>query len=1042
MTIKINGTTIDSEVLPINKPSLDETLETFSFALKSTDNVEPYAPMQDVEITTDSNEKIYLVIVSDSVEPFSLNPVIYKHNITCIENTRKLSKHIVRNSVFSQPARTEKKGFFNLSSCVGARTTDSEEELPNIFIDHILYRNPYTGDRPSNPNTEEFYNSKTLTFESKEKVSNLFIRYRIHAVKALKNQFYEGEFLENVKSLADLNFMTDGYIRKGDNSQIIIKYKDRNNTLHSYNATSTFKTTGVAFDTLIPLDELLEEIKANGGNNLYIDGDSLGGDIYDDIVGGEPFTQQQHTFLVGVQYPTEEDYLMFFSLSIELIANTYYNTCYDILDLLINRQRQTYSTTNHNYSKTALFQLPVSGKLYDLLKNTIAPNFTFTQLTMYECVAEVFRLFDGIFTMNSAGVLGITYFNQANKNTIQKDYSGMTISLSEDKYTNGLLTYYQDARTKESFPNNDNFVPLRSSQLGVPEQSDHSFIVPHNIQYLDEVYALITKAKITSNYPDFTWNSIPVEGRCILDVSIYVLEEGIWTLLSPTANINTKDPQELNQNNTIYYAQGDNKIQCAYSYKQSWGTTKFAFGNMLNSAWWLANGWSPDGASVNVEKPSEADWKDIFMKVVYTTSVDGLEKVHSIIDKTDGETLIDQSNGAVDLNKLGLNMLGLSFKLGEPTLNATQSITTWSNRIKIGDVITYKDARWIANVVSYTMLGNGYIQTKVAFVKNFNALALRTRLWREKRISNISKELTTKSEDVITNFIYFTSEVFEQTFRQEIPFVEEYLAQCLYLSFAKDDSITLSLDYAVIGPSTKRIYAPLIVYGAGNTINFETSFDHPMSAGYQTTHSTEQAWWGEKKYFTSSVDYTDKYGFVDRLSFFLFANSNIDFSDKFPDVLDSLIEANPTSVIRLNNFYVYKQPNEIFALNYQLAFLGLEHDKDFVGNAFINDNFFVRGKQQEKTLYLYYSSTELYDILDMKGKGNSLLVSSTSYVLHEDSQTPGTNYIEVIFNTIETLSGVSWSICDKDGNILFAFNRSFTSKNSFSINYMARTNRK
>ena len=75
MIIKINGTTVDSEVLPINKPTLDETLETFSFALKSTTLDTPYAPMQEVEITTDDDEVINLLIVSDTVEPFSLNPI-------------------------------------------------------------------------------------------------------------------------------------------------------------------------------------------------------------------------------------------------------------------------------------------------------------------------------------------------------------------------------------------------------------------------------------------------------------------------------------------------------------------------------------------------------------------------------------------------------------------------------------------------------------------------------------------------------------------------------------------------------------------------------------------------------------------------------------------------------------------------------------------------------------------------------------------------------------------------------------------------------
>ena len=136
--------------------------------------------------------------------------------------------------------------------------------------------------------------------------------------------------------------------------------------------------------------------------------------------------------------------------------------------------------------KLQQFYLPEEGELYDLLKSTIAPNFTFTQLTFYECVAEVFRLFDSIFTIDSDGVLGITYFNQANKTVRNFDFSGVNIALSEDKYTNALQTYYQEAKQKLTFPNNKNYIRARSSELGIPEQQDHYIILPHSIHSVEK----------------------------------------------------------------------------------------------------------------------------------------------------------------------------------------------------------------------------------------------------------------------------------------------------------------------------------------------------------------------------------------------------------------------------------------------------------------------------------------------------------------------------------------------------------------------------
>ena len=82
-----------------------------------------------------------------------------------------------------------------------------------------------------------------------------------------------------------------------------------------------------------------------------------------------------------------------------------------------------------------------------------------------------------------------------------------------------------------------------------------------------------------------------------------------------------------------------------------------------------------------------------------------------------GEMLVNQSQGYVDTNKLGLNILGLSLKLGNPTLSLTQKICSWEDRITKGDIYTYQNANWLANSVRYTFY-NDFIQVSVDFVKN------------------------------------------------------------------------------------------------------------------------------------------------------------------------------------------------------------------------------------------------------------------------------------------------------------------------------------
>ena len=1031
MIIKINGTTVDSEVLPINKPTLDETLETFSFALKSTTLDTPYAPMQEVEITTDDDEVINLLIASDTVEPFSLNPITYKHNITCIENTRKLSKHIVRNSVFTQPAYLSKESYNAVNVCTGGTGTTSEGYIDDYSAYYI--RNNEETNADLNPA------SVPMILDERERIKKAYILVSVFIANgeiysgsgspSTRNAVWKNDF-KSFSEIADYyNDSVNGTSLTINNIQLVY-------TLNNATQTETIDMSSFPLNTLTEYPRIVE-LRNQGAKNFEL-----------------RFTQR---VLIGgiYNYNTVVDskpYFRTYIAQLKIIAETYYYNAYDLLDLLIKRQQQKYTANNTTYEKVALFKLPTSGDLYNLLNNTVVPNFAFTQLTLYECVAEVFRLFDSIFTMSSDGTLGITYFNQANKTPKTLDFTGITLALSEDKYTNALQTYYQEAQQLITFPNNDNFIPTRSEGLGIPEEQDHYVILPHPIHSVEKLYFYIPKMSITTQHMVVDGQAvIVVSGGFTLDLSFYVYESSIWSLLNANTTI-PLDTEVAYQNNTFFYTRGDNKISIAYTYKNSWGITDHAFANVITYAICRCCGCRNRQPVASLEDMSvNAQWYKYKFKATYITSVDGTTKTHSVINKTDGEMLIDQSNGAVDLNKLGLNMLGTTVKLGEPSLNATQKITTWSNRVKIGDTIIYQGNRWVANVVAYNLLGNGYLQAKITFVKNFNALALYTKINRVRRFSNVSSELTTKSEDIITNYIYFAGaegiapSSYPTGFRsgrQVIPFDESYLAKALYLSFTDDSSVILTLDFASLDSGDIEAFIPMVIYGAGNTINFEISFNFPISAGYKTTYGEVQTWYGASKYFSTSVNYTDDNGFLDKCNITIYGNANVNFNENFPDISTNTELDEATTLVNIKNYYVYKQPNEIFALNYQLAFLGFNYTKDFVGSAFINDNFFTNGYAKKRALRFYYG-TEQYNILDTKGQGNYIEVQSVEYQYYT-SIVAFTNCVAVKFylGEIDDFNVSNYSICDDNGNILFAFNRSTRVIDGYiSIYFKARQTR-
>ena len=304
-------------------------------------------------------------------------------------------------------------------------------------------------------------------------------------------------------------------------------------------------------------------------------------------------------------------------------------------------------------------------------------------------------------------------------------------------------------------------------------------------------------------------------------------------------------------------------------------------------------------------------------------------------------------------------------------------------------------------------------------------------------MSNISKELVQKSEEIITDYVYFST--IEPTFNGEaIHFDAGRLQNLVHQSYEIEGPFTTLGDAFIytdsdVGPSNiDAIYIPLICYGAGNTINFEITFDHPLNAGNQTVVTTN--WVGANKYYTNHVIYTDEVGFLDEINIKAPITAPT-FTEEFPKVSISLYD----NYFLIPGFKVYKQPNEIFALNYQLAFLPLSgrENIDFIGSEFINNNCFVKKYEENtKTRYIAFMGAKSSN-LDTKAnpylvKKAVIDVASTADLTHDRFQ---------IAFTFETLTEAdkntgtfkSWAIIDDKDNILFASNNTAAIQNDSEV---------
>lgn len=1023
MKFFIGNTEYKIEIAPQITETFDETLDTAQVVLKANSTSNPYAPMQEChfDFETTPSQLIYMYILNDQVELFSISPLTYKHTLTLIQKSRELSKLLVRDSVFSQPMNNKKNGY---SACSYVRERNDGDRFRTLA---------------TSSTAQYFHWVEPLHISYKDKSFDKKIKYKLsiyyfETISARQTgDIKKATSLSEISTAADPRFELLFYA----NNAIASSLEIDSNHLNTWNEIDISQYMGTTTD-------------------LY--------------------------FTVAANEPINKSGVLRVIVHVDYYIETFYYTVYDILNLLIER----YNLLDpYHYEGLINFSLPSSGTLYDLLTNTIAPNFTFTGMTMYECFAEVFKLFDAIFTITGNGILDIEYFNEytgeINENM---NFSSSNLQIAEEKYNNKIVNYYQDARIEKTFPSSNGFVGLRTSELGVPSKQAYNILLPHPIYQLNEIkieMPQVVLGFINENQQQYAYFNFP-DGS--LDITRYVVEKSLWSLLNSTNVLPISDNyMTLTQLTTTYYSKGGTDILFSGFYKDATQIEKTNIVNLLNYAVrrWSGYAYTDVTGSGFYALPASYDahyldfandcppsserteykWQNLFFNVKYLTSLNGKVQIDSITDKFKGEMLVGQQSGAVDLFKLGLNMQGLSLKLGEPTMTMTHKITNWNDRIKKGQYIIKDGNRWIANICQYTLFNDKMVGT-IDFSKNFNALSQRIKLNQEKRLSVIDKSLVQKSEILLMEYVYASS-VFDNTkikpSTEYMYFDDTYLYHSFSRTFKYVYAWKNTIDYAEIkscdyngavyhytdrdgnSKNVEKIYVPLNNYACGNTLCFECSFEDSKSAGNRLQVSIS-GWWffTSSTYYSYYIPYTDENGFMDRFTLkFKNSYSSNSFKD-LPD-LDNQYAVSDEIFAEIENFKCWKQPNEIFALNYQLSVMPIPQRKDidFIGSKMIYNNALISSDKFFKpdTFYFHYSTTETYDILDTKGIGNRILISEVT------PENDSLNYyfrISFIHNgNLQNLNNIkSWAICDSEKNIYFASNSVPIDKDFVDIHFYPR----
>lgn len=1024
--------------------NLDRTLNTLVMVVWDfISQSEPIAPKTPLIVKNYNNKSYYYVVNSDIVEVASRKPLKYKHTITFVEGISELNNILVRNSTFVQREKEKKLGEMRFPTFImyDSSTNQWKEDVAISSINSsgdktAIGYSPFFSLPEKHKQLRVYIDSKTSVFDTRNGTN--------YSCSTTPNTWIDNTIKQFYLTILKIN--GSGLSATSSYTYITITQEDCLKGYHDF-------TSAELEDLYTNVDSTTTIIMSfyNITNNLFTYS------IKCDTSKLPTITPQ------GLKSGLNPLGLTF--IGVKLVSARARYTLYEVLNTLLEQAKQTYNSENR---KT------LNVKISDELKQNLqvdAPDFSFTGKSLFECINEILNYIDAIprlYYENNEVVLNAYFVNDNSKSEIDNliNHCGDIKRTLDDKdFNNRLINQYQHGTQKHSifYPSKGAYKRVSNSQVGVFNLNSSIFNVAFPIERIDSLKVRYG-SQPTANfrfYPltdyggaytneDANYDNIYLYFNEI-DITRAVFEDSAFNLL-PTYNGDWTFP---NVNNTLSYKKGGTSIDLHGSSNirgsASLTTTHiewaikmcleiefgcFVFGKFRT----LSLQQEPLNTSFGLlgvpDKDNDSWITNVFYQVEYHQSCDGQVAQESTNNKYNGEEYINQSNGQIVLEKLGINTKGLVSQLGNATINVA---VQFNLPIELGMwFIDDNGNRYIANVIQTQWFSNqggknSFTLKNVQFTKDFNSLSTYVNLDTTKRFYDISSNITTKGYQNLIEYVYFSFEQPTTTYSSALnsnalksimnqnDYKVDFATLTIYENIEDTQNINLGyvndlnvnenpINFVGSYDDYKSIEIPMHAYGFGNSICFEVAFDSDIKGGTRIDYKDD-------KRLVRNVIYTNQDGYFAKCDLKFISNTGSYFENwDYP--LTNKGQSEDTNLISVDNYAYYKRPSEIFTTNFQLCFLPYNCDCYF-GSAFINDNNILRGGNKAK--FKIYQSDKLISLLDDELPSNSVLCEQQTISVSLINDTCLKFACQWSNDIIANQKSII--ICNENDEILFAFNK-------------------
>lgn len=623
----------------------------------------------------------------------------------------------------------------------------------------------------------------------------------------------------------------------------------------------------------------------------------------------------------------------------------------------------------------------LSNALQIKTNNVICPEFQWTQPTLFEVLNDLLKVVNSVVTMPTYTQISLLdLFDRGDEVDVSK-LNNMEVMQSIEEYASKLEIDAKNAVYPETNIQTYEWLMLKTTQGELMTVNNAELILAKPIYTIDRVEVLFyDNEKLTT------------------DITDYVVEKTVYNSYRASNTLNVIHDKDYKRN-ALWYEEGKNIIG-GFGYNEDGIlgiNTRPAINNILTDKLGLSD----------IALNSSQIFKYGF-KVWYTSTEDVKFRVNE--DKKNNAVMINnQESSHVDLRALARSNQDTVERIGKPIA----TIYARDYTPNIGDtmddyVVTSVTERVYADGTEMTAeLTENYVMenmfTAIKNRKRYQQYEAKNEAFLSEHLTEYNIRVTEESGFSYSDFERFMVQVAKKDYR-----IRAVVANVLY--------DTENVREFILNHSSHWL--------GTNAVRLNIKMDDNYSAGLRLEKET--VFLIANRYSVQTTPYVDANGEFEAIELLLykaFSNPNFAIDDdiwndeaydrarQLPLISDGLSLGSSDIVFDTNPLWRYKDNREITSETLQFYFI--PDDNIFIGDLFYRHNPLTYMGDVDIDLYVWYSTTELYEDGDQLAKGTLWqLVTRVNNAFRAS----------VSLETWNALGAISWCVADEDGNIYVAMN--------------------